>query len=81
MVLTPGQQAALFTIALILVAIGGVSTATLTSSGLPPISGVVVLFAGIVGAALIKGYGLSQQAQLKAKLAGQPTGTPSTSRA
>lgn len=64
MTLTPGQQAALYTISLVLVAVGALGTAAATTYGLPPIAGLVIIVFGIAGTAIIKGYGLGQQAAL-----------------
>lgn len=69
MPLSTGQQAALFTIALILVGVGALGGADqLKAYGLPPIAGLVIFVMGLVGTALIKAYGLGQQVSLKAKI-------------
>lgn len=69
MPLSTGQQAALFTIALILVGVGALGSADAFKTwGFPPVAGFVFLVAGIIGSAIIKAYGLQQQSSLKAKL-------------
>lgn len=72
MTLTTGQQAALYTIALIFVGIGLFGTADqLKTYGLPPIAGLVIAILALIGTALIKAYGLDQQKQLAKRLAAQ----------
>lgn len=69
MPLSTGQQAVLFAIALTLVGVGALGTAdALKTWGFPPVAGFFFLVAGIIGSALIKAYGLQQQAMLKRKL-------------
>lgn len=69
MTLSPGQQAALFAVALVLVGVGALGTAdALKMWGFPPIAGFFFLVAGILGSALIKAYGLQQQSSLRAQL-------------
>ena len=64
MTLTPAQQSALFTVALILTAVGALGSAVATTYGLPPIAGLVIVVIGIIGSAIIKGYGLGIQTAL-----------------
>lgn len=81
MTLSTGQQAALFTIALILAGVGALGTTnTLGQFGLPPITGFVFLLAGIISAGIIKGYGLSQQTSLALQLSAAKSNTPSTTK-
>ena len=69
MPLTTGQQAVLFTIALVFVGVGALGGSNqLTTYGLPPIAGLVIFVLGLIGTAIIKAYGLGQQVALKAHL-------------
>lgn len=69
MPLSIGQQAVLYTIALVLVGVGALGTVdALKVWGFPPLAGFIFLVMGVVGSAIIKAYGLQQQAQLKQQL-------------